>query len=168
MLAQSYPSKPVRVVVPLAPGGTTDIIARIVSERMGAALGQTVVVENKAGGGGIVGAAELVKAPPDGHVLGMPPSRRRPEPGDQPRTPYNPLSDFTPIINLAATPNVIAVHPSFGARLQTFLEVLKKSPPLQLRQFRHRRHRASADGALQEPRRCLVTTSRTAALAGAQ
>ena len=128
--AQGYPTKPVRLIVPFAPGGTTDIVARIVGERMGAALGQQVLIENKAGGGGSVGAQELIKSSPDGYAIGMGTvSTTAANPAINPRIGYNPLTDFTPVINIAATPNVIAVHPGFPARdYAGFIAELKKNP----------------------------------------
>ena len=128
--ADNYPSKPVRLIVPFAPGGSTDFVARVISDALARQLGQPVVIDNKGGAGGIIGAMEVVRAPADGYTLMMAsPSITAANPAINPNATYNPVTDLTPIINVAASPTILAVHPSFPARnYQDFIAELKRNP----------------------------------------
>ncbi|TCU98535.1 tripartite-type tricarboxylate transporter receptor subunit TctC [Paracandidimonas soli] len=129
--AADYPSQPIRVIVPFAPGGSTDIVARIVTQRMAQELGQTLVVENKGGAGGAIGAAEAARAKPDGYTLSIATvstmavnSACRPN-----DLPYDPLKDFVPVTNFANVPNVIEANPKFPAKnFKELVQILKDNP----------------------------------------
>jgi tripartite-type tricarboxylate transporter receptor subunit TctC len=128
--AQSFPQKQIRLIVPFAPGGSTDIIARTIAEPLGNVLGQAVVVENKAGAGGSIGALDIMRGGKDGHVIGMATvSTTASSPAINKKVGYDPIKDFQAITNIAASPNVIAVYPKFSARdYKSFLELIKRNP----------------------------------------
>lgn len=114
--AQAWPNRPIKYIVPFAPGGTTDILARLIAPRLSAALGQPVVVENKPGQAGSLGAAELARSAPDGHTIGAGTvSAHAINASLYAKLPYDPLKDFTPLTLLATLPNMLVVHPSIPA-----------------------------------------------------
>lgn len=127
--AQSYPDKPVRLVVPYAPGGSTDIIARHISEPLSKVLGQPIIVDNKAGAGGLIGTAEVARAPADGYTLAMGTvSTMVIFPGTHPKPGYT-AEQFAPITNIAAMPNVLVVNPKLPVNnLRELIALLKANP----------------------------------------
>ena len=128
--AQAWPVRPIKLVIPFPPGGTTDIVGRITADRLGRELGQPVIVENRGGGGGSIGAAEIAKATPDGYTIGMATvSTHAVNPACNPKLGYDPIKDFQPITNLAHTANVIVVHPKVPANdIKELVALLKKNP----------------------------------------
>ena len=111
--AEIYPSKPIRMIVPYPPGGASDIIARMLGQKLSGSLGQPVVIENRAGAGGNIGADAVAKAPADGYTLLM--GNIGPNaisPGLYKTLPFDPIKDFTPISMVSAVPIVLVVHPS--------------------------------------------------------
>ena len=125
-----WPSKPIRYIVPFAAGGTTDILARVVGEKLGIALGQTIVVDNKAGQGGSAGAGELARAAPDGYTIGGGTiSSHAINATLYDKLPYDPITSFEPITMYVTLPNVLVVHPSVPANnLREFIALLKANP----------------------------------------
>lgn len=128
--AQNYPAKQIKLIVPFAPGGTTDIVARIVGDKLSKELGQPVIIENRGGGGGSIGASAIAKAEPDGYTIGVSTiSTHAVNPACNPKLGYDPVQDFMPITNMARTPNVLTVNPKFPAQdFKQFLEHVKKNP----------------------------------------
>jgi tripartite-type tricarboxylate transporter receptor subunit TctC len=127
-VAQPFPNKPIRMVVPFPPGGTLDILARTIGQKLSANVGQPVVTENRPGAAGAIGAMEVAKAPPDGHILMIISNTLVTLPALRSDLPFHPLKDFTPVIELGATPTVLVVHPSFPARNVTeFIAAARKT-----------------------------------------
>jgi tripartite-type tricarboxylate transporter receptor subunit TctC len=130
-LAQdSYPSKPIRLMVSFAAGGPTDTVARITAAKMTELLGQTIVVENRTGAGGNIGADVVAKSAPDGYTLLMATvSTHAINPGLYKKMPYDPLQDFTPVAQVGVTPCVLAVHPSVPASdVRSLIALVKANP----------------------------------------
>lgn len=126
--AAQYPEKPVRILVPFAPGGNVDITARIVSPAFGKAFGQQMIVENRPGAGGTIATDAVAKAPPDGHTLLMASSSVMTNgPALYPRLPYDIVRDFAPVGRVAVVPLAIVVHPSVPARTTKDLIAVAKS-----------------------------------------
>ena len=131
-LAQSYPAKPVRVVVPSSPGGGTDIIARIVAPELSKRLGQQFVIDNRPGAGTMIGIEIVAKAPADGYVLLMTPSTLAINSALYKKVPYDPVHDFAPITELISSPSIIVVHPSVPAKTIKELIAFARSRPGQI------------------------------------
>ena len=129
-LAQAYPTKPIRLVVPFPPGGSTDIVARIVAQRVGERIGQPLVVENRGGAGGTIGTEAVAKAAPDGYVLGFAStSTHAVAPAVYAKLGYDPVKDFAPISLVAVTPYLLVVNPKVDVKsLKEFVAYVKPRP----------------------------------------
>ncbi|MCX7135384.1 MAG: tripartite tricarboxylate transporter substrate binding protein [Proteobacteria bacterium] len=129
-LAQNYPARPIRVIAPFPPGGGTDLFARTIAQKLSAAWGQQVVVDNRSGAGGMIGSEMVAKAAPDGYTLLITSSSSHViSPHLSRKPPYDALNDFVAVIMIASAPNVLVVHPSVPARSVKELIDLAKARP---------------------------------------
>ncbi len=128
--AQNYPDKPIRLIVGFAPGGFTDVLARVIGQKLTERLGQSVIVENKPGAAGTLGADLVAKARPDGYTLLLGHSNSNSvAPALYPRLPYDVVKDFTPIIRVATTPLLLTVNPNVAARdVKSFVALARSNP----------------------------------------
>ncbi len=127
--AQTFPAKPVRLIVPFAAGGSTDIIARVLGQKLNEMWGQPVLVDNRAGGSTVIGTEIVAKSPPDGHTLLVTPAPFTIVPSLTQKLPYDPQKDFEPITLINTTPLVVVVHPGVPAKSIKELVALAKAKP---------------------------------------
>ncbi len=128
-LAQAYPAKPVRLIVPYATGGGTDILARLFAQKLGEAWNQSVVVENKPGADGIIGSEQVAQSPPDGHTLMLVVAAHVINPSVKAKVPFDVIKDFTPVTLVAQSPWVVVVNPAVPANSIKELVALAKAQP---------------------------------------
>ena len=129
---QNWPTKPIRLIVPFAPGGNTDIIARAIAPKMTQELGQQILIDNRGGAGSTLGTGMAVKSPPDGYTIVMVSAAHVINPGVRKSLPYDSINDFAPVTLVADVPNGLAVHPSLPVRDIKQLVALAKARPGQL------------------------------------
>ena len=127
--AQNWPTRSIRLVIPFAPGGGTDILARVIAPKLSEVLGQQVVVENKPGASSIIGSQIVVQAAPDGYTVMMVDSLIYVNPGLRTELPYNTMKDLTPVVHMAVAPVILVVHPSVQAQTLAELIALGKAKP---------------------------------------
>jgi tripartite-type tricarboxylate transporter receptor subunit TctC len=129
-VAQAWPAKPIRLMVPFPPGGSTDIVARIVAQKLSERLGQSIVIENRGGAGGTIGTAVIARSAPDGYNLTVAStSTHVVAPGVYTRLEYDPVKDFAPVSLMAVSPYLLVVNPSVPAKtLQELIALAKKQP----------------------------------------
>lgn len=130
--AQTYPTRPVRIIVPFAPGGGTDLIARALAQKLSEAWGQQVLIDNRAGGGTVIGSDMVAKSMADGHTLLLTANPHTTNPALHPKLPYDTVRDFAGITQIAASPLILTAHPSLPARSVRELIALAKQRPGQL------------------------------------
>ena len=130
--AQEYPTRPIRIVVPQSPGASTDITARLIGQKLNESFKQPVVVDNRPGSSGIAGTEIVARAVPDGHTLVVVASSFSINPALQPKLPYDPIHDFTPVTQLSKFPNMLAAHPSVPVKTLQDVIALARAKPGQL------------------------------------